>query len=52
MFVQDYGVYTEMVYLIAGGNILEVEKVFEMPAHKFLFWSEYLMRNRKVEVIK
>ena len=40
-FIEEYGAYTELVYMIAQGNILEVNKVFKMKAHEFLFWGEY-----------
>lgn len=51
-FIEEYGAYTELVYMIAQGNILEVNKVFKMKAHEFLFWGEYLLKKRNIENIK
>ena len=51
-FAQTYGGYMEMVYLCANQQVLNFDKVFEMPTEKFLFLSEYLIRKRIVENLK
>ena len=51
-FVQDYGVYMEMIYIVCGGDLLKMDEVFKLPAHKFLFISEYLIRKRNIETKK
>ena len=51
-FLAEYGAYTEIVYMIAQGDVLKTEEVFKMKAHKFLFWGEYLLKKRKIEDIK
>jgi hypothetical protein len=51
-FAQTYGGYMEMVYLCANQQVLNFDKVFEMPTKKFLFLSEYLIRKRIVENLK
>lgn len=51
-FAQTYGAYMEMVYICANQNVLNFDKVFQMPTKKFLFLSEYLIRKRTVENLK
>ena len=51
-FVQDYGVYMEMIYIVCGGDLLKMDEVFKLTAHKFLFISEYLIRKRNIETKK
>ena len=51
-FAKTYGGYMEMVYLCANQEVLNFDKVFEMPTEKFLFLSEYLIRKRIVENLK
>jgi hypothetical protein len=51
-FAKTYGGYMEMVYLCANQQVLNFDKVFEMPTEKFLFLSEYLIRKRIVENLK
>jgi hypothetical protein len=51
-FLQDYGAYMEMVYILTGGNLLLDNQVYSLPATEFLFKSEYLLRKRKIENIK
>lgn len=50
-FVEDYGAYTEIVYLLANGNPKEFDNVTEWPLKKFLFWGEYMLRKKRVESI-
>ena len=51
-FVQDYGVYMEMIYIVCGGDLLKMDEVFKLNCHKFLFISEYLIRKRNIETKK
>ena len=51
-FVQDYGVYMEMIYIVCGGDLLKMDDIFKLNAHKFLFISEYLIRKRNIETKK
>lgn len=48
-FVQDYGAYMEMIYIICNGDLLKMDEVFKLNCHKFLFMSEYLIRKRSIE---
>lgn len=51
-FAQDYGLYTEIIYLISKADPLKVAEVMQMKCEDFLFWAEYLLRKRFVEQIK
>lgn len=42
----------EMIYLVADGDLLKMDTIFEMKAHQFLFMVEYLIRKRRIENIK
>lgn len=48
-FVNDYGVYMELIYLILNGDMMRMSEVFSMKAHEFLFVSEYLYRKQRIE---
>ena len=48
-FLEEYGAYMEIIYLVCQGNLLEADRVTEMPATKFLFLGEYLLRKRNIE---
>lgn len=48
-FVNEYGVYMELIYTILKGDMMRIDEVFEMKAHKFMFLSVYLLRKRKAE---
>ena len=48
-FTEDYGGYLELIYLITNGDLLKANSVYEMPAHEFLFYCQYLLRKRKIE---
>ena len=39
----------EIVYLISNGDLLKAKDIFELPAHEFLFYGEYLIRKRNIE---
>ena len=51
-FAQDYGLYTEMIYLMCKGDVLKVDELMHMKCEQFLFWGEYLLRKKIVESIK
>lgn len=51
-FAQDYGLYTEIIYLLSKGDPLKVDEVMKMKCEDFLYWAEYLLRKRFVEAIK
>lgn len=51
-FAQDYGLYTEIIYLLSKADPLKVPEVMQMKCEDFLFWAEYLLRKRFVENIK
>jgi hypothetical protein len=51
-FLDFYGAYMEMVYILTGGHLIDSEKVFGWDIHRFLFQAEYLLRKRDVENIK
>jgi len=39
----------EMIYIVLNGDLTRMDEAFKMPAEKFLFIAEYLLRKRKVE---
>ena len=51
-FAQDYGLYTEIIYLLSKADPLKVPEVIKMKCEDFLYWAEYLLRKRFVENIK
>lgn len=51
-FADHYGGYAEMVYLIAGATNRDFQLVFNDELNYFLFWGEYLLRKRDVEILK
>lgn len=48
-FVEDYGVYMEMIYIVLNGDLTRMDEIFKMDAHRFVFLAEYLIRKRKTE---
>jgi hypothetical protein len=48
-FIEEYGVYMEMIYIICNGDLLRTKEVTDMPASQFLFFAEYLLRKRDIE---
>lgn len=48
-FVEDYGVYMEMIYIVLNGDLTRMDEIFKMDAHRLVFLAEYLIRKRKVE---
>lgn len=49
-FVEYYGPYMEMVYIITNGDMLKANDVYKMSAHEFMFYSEYLVTKRNLEI--
>jgi len=39
----------EIIYLISQGNLLDIDRVTNLPARQFLFIGEYLLKKRKIE---
>ena len=51
-FAEMYGGYVELVYLLAGGDLLRYTEVMNMPTKDFLFFGNYLLHKKFVENIK
>jgi hypothetical protein len=51
-FMEHYGGYMEIVYLLTGGYLIDSDSVFEWELHRFLFQGEYLLRKKDVENLK
>lgn len=51
-FVQHYGVYQELVFLISNGNPLMFETVEKMNLSEFLTIGEYILRKKSVEAVE
>lgn len=51
-FVQYYGVYAEITYLLSGGNALMFDKVNQMKLSEYLALGEYLIRKKSVEAVE
>jgi len=51
-FVEHYGAYMEMIYLLCNGNFTKFEEITNWELERFLFQAEYLLRKRDVENIK
>lgn len=49
-FVEYYGPYMEMIYIITNGDMLKANEVYKMPAHEFMFYCEYLVGKRNLEI--
>jgi hypothetical protein len=50
-FIEEYGAYMEMIYILCGGDLLRIEEVLKMPVLQFFYLSEYLIRKREIENI-
>ena len=50
-FVNHYGPYIEMVYLICNGKMMQKDEVTNMSLDEFLFLGEYLLRKKRIESI-
>ena len=51
-FEEDYSGYIELIYLLCNGNMLKFGDVMQMKTKDFLFWSEYLLRKRIIEMAR
>lgn len=51
-FVQDYGVYAEITYLLSNGNALKFDEVNKMKLSDYLALGEYLIRKKSVEAVE
>lgn len=51
-FLDKYGAYVEMIYIISNGDMMKLNEVTAMPARQFLFLSEYLIEKRRIEAKK
>jgi hypothetical protein len=45
------GGYTEIIWLLAGGDITKKE-IYKLNCHEFLYWAAYMIDKRKVEVAR
>lgn len=51
-FVQDYGVYAEITYLLSNGNALKFDDVNKMKLSDYLALGEYILRKKSVEAVE
>lgn len=51
-FVQQYGVYAEITYLLSNGNPLKFEEVNKMKLSEYLALGEYILRKKSVEAVE
>lgn len=51
-FSEDYGLYTEIIYLLCISFGFKPNDVLQMKCEDFLYWGEYAIRKRIVENIK
>lgn len=51
-FLDKYGAYVEMIYIITNGDMLKLDEVTKLPARQFLFLAEYLIEKRRIEAKK
>jgi len=51
-FLDKYGAYMEIIYIIANGDMLKLDTITSMPARQFLFLGEYLIEKRRIEAKK
>lgn len=51
-FVQDYGVYAEITYLLSNGNALKFDEVNKMKLSDYLALGEYILRKKSVESVE
>ena len=49
LFLEKYGRYNEVLYLLSNGDITKHEEIFKMSAHHCIYWAEYLIMKRIVE---
>jgi hypothetical protein len=45
------GGYTEIIWLLAGGDITKMKEIYKLNCHEFLYWAAYMI-ERKVEVAR
>lgn len=48
-FLDKYGPYIEMIYILSNGDMLKLDQITALPARQFLFLAEYLIEKRKIE---
>jgi hypothetical protein len=46
------GGYTEIIWLLAGGDITKMKEIYKLNCHEFLYWAAYMIDKRKVEVAR
>ena len=51
-FVQDYGVYAEITYLLSNGDALKFDEVNKMKLSDYLALGEYILRKKSVEAVE
>ena len=51
-FVEMYGGYVELVYLLCSAFGYKPDEVLQMKTQDFLFWANYLLHKKYVENIK
>jgi hypothetical protein len=51
-FINKWGGYTEIIWLLAGGDITKMKEIYKLNCHEFLYWAAYMIDKRKVEVAR
>jgi hypothetical protein len=50
-FINKWGGYTEIIWLLAGGDITKMKEIYKLNCHEFLYWAA-IYDKRKVEVAR
>jgi hypothetical protein len=37
------GAYTEIIWLLAGGDITKMKEIYKLNCHEFLYWAAYMI---------
>lgn len=48
-FINKYGVYPELLYLFANGDLTKINDITKMEATSFLFWTSFLIEKKMIE---
>jgi hypothetical protein len=39
--------YTEIIWLLAGGDITKMKEIYKLNCHEFLYWAAYMIDKGK-----
>jgi hypothetical protein len=48
------GGYTEIIWLLAGGDITKMKEIYKLNCHEFLYWAAYMIdkKGKKLQDLK